>query len=253
MLSPSAPTLNPLTKLTIALCAIALSFGMAGYGWATGMVGGLLLWSVGLGVLRPVMYRMGVAIAPLALFLFPIHGFFHPGTTILLTVGRFTLTQEGVAYAYLILSRLAVLAAALLAFSLSTTPAELVATLTQQGVSPSLTYLVISPFQLIPEIRAKAATILAAQQARGLETEGSLWRRGRALVPLVVPLVLGALVDVEERALALEARAFRAQGRKTSLVHIPDSPAQRGFRFGLLGLTVAVIGWSQWQFFVSKI
>jgi len=253
LLPPSASTLNPLTKLTIALCAIALCFGIAGYWWATGIVGGLLLWSGWLGVLRPVVQRVSVAIAPLALFLFPIHGFFHPGTTVLFTIGPFTLTQEGIAYAHLILSRLAVLAAALLAFSLSTTPAELVATLTQRGVSPSLTYLLISPFQLLPEIRAKAATILAAQQARGMETEGNLWQRSRALVPLVVPLVLGAMVDVEERAMALEARAFRAQGRKTSLVHIPDSPTQRWFRFGLLGFTVAVIGWSQWQFFISKI
>jgi energy-coupling factor transport system permease protein len=246
--------LHPLTKLTIALCAIALGFGLVGNGWATGILLGVLLpWSAAMGILRPVLHRIIWAIAPLALFLLPIHGLFHPGTTILFTVGSFTLTQEGIAYAYLILSRLTVLAAALLAFSLSTTPAALVAVLTQRGVSPALTYLLISPFQLIPEIRTKAATILAAQQARGLETEGNLWQRGRALMPLVVPLVLGALVDVEERAMALEARAFRAEGRKTSLVQIPDSVTQRWLRWGLLGFTVVLVGWSQWQFFTSRI
>ena len=227
---------------------------MVGYGWAIGIFLGVLLpWSAWLGILRPVLQRVVWVIAPLALFLVPIHGFFHPGTTVLLTLGHFTLTQEGLAYAYRILSRLAVLASALLAFSLSTTPAELAATLTQRGVSPTFTYLLLSPFQLIPEVRAKAATILAAQQARGMETAGNLWRRSRALVPLVVPLVLGALVDVEERAMALEARAFRAQGHKTSLVQIPDSVTQRWFRWGLLGFTVAFVGWSQWQFFTSRI
>ncbi|MEO1145542.1 MAG: energy-coupling factor transporter transmembrane component T [Cyanobacteria bacterium J06638_22] len=246
--------LNPFTKLTIALCAIALGFGMVGDGWAIGILLGVLLpWSAGMGILRPVLQRVFWAIAPLALFLIPIHGFFHPGTTILLTVDSFTVTQEGLAYAYRLLSRLTVLAAALLSFSLSTTPAELIAVLTQRGVSPALTYLLISPFQLIPEIRTKAATILAAQQARGMGTGGNLWQRGRALMPMVVPLVLGALVDAEERAMALEARAFRAGGRKTSLVQIPDAVAQHWLRWGLLGFTVVLVGWSQWQFFTSRI
>ncbi len=48
----------------------------------------------------------------------------------------------------------------------------------------------------------------------GLETEGGAGRRIRALLPLVVPLVLGSIVDIEERAIALEARAFSGPAPK---------------------------------------
>jgi energy-coupling factor transport system permease protein len=116
-------------------------------------------------------------------------------------------------------------------------------------LSPAFTYLLVSPLHLLPAIRTKASTILAAQQARGLDTSGNLWQRSRALVPLVLPLVLGALVDVQERALALEARAFRVHGPKTSLLQLPDSVAQRWGRYGMVGLTAALIGWSRWQCF----
>lgn len=238
----SAAALHPFTKLTIAACAVVIAFA-AGFLGAIGVLALLLLLSLRQQVTGTLLRRLWLAIGPIGLFLLPIHGFFHPGATPLFTVVGLTFTQEGLNYAGLILSRLAVLATALLLFALTTSPSELAAALTQQGLPPTLTYLLISPFQLLPEIRVQASTILAAQQARGLETTGTLWQRSRALLPLVVPLVLGALVAVEERAMALEARAFRAKGRKTSLLQLPDSRTQRYLRYGLLAATGLVIGW----------
>jgi energy-coupling factor transporter transmembrane protein EcfT len=66
------------------------------------------------------------------------------------------------------------------------------------------------------------------------------------LLPLVGPLVFGSLVDVEERAIALEARAFKAKRIKTSLLQIPDSPGQNVLRVGLIVLTVLTIGAGIW-------
>jgi energy-coupling factor transport system permease protein len=74
-----------------------------------------------------------------------------------------------------------------------------------------------------------------------LETEGGLPRRLRALLPLVAPLILGSLMDLEERAIALEARAFTRRGPKTSLMEIPDSPLERVARWGLLLAVAALI------------
>ena len=54
------------------------------------------------------------------------------------------------------------------------------------------------------------------------------------MVPLAGPLVLGALTDVEEQTMALEARAFTAPGRRTVLRAFPDSSAQRLLRWIVL-------------------
>ncbi len=83
------------------------------------------------------------------------------------------------------------------------------------------------------------ADVIEAQRARGLDTEGSWWRRARGVLPLVAPLVIGSLTEVEERALALEVRAFGAPGRRTILRPQPDSGGQRLARWALAVLLVA--------------
>jgi energy-coupling factor transport system permease protein len=106
--------------------------------------------------------------------------------------------------------------------------------LNQKGAPASLTYVVLTTIQVIPRFQSKASTILDAQRSRGLETGGSYIRRARALLPLIGPLVIGSLVEVEQRAIALEARAFRRKGPKTSLLELHDSKSQQFLRWAIL-------------------
>jgi energy-coupling factor transport system permease protein len=101
----------------------------------------------------------------------------------------------------------------------------------QAGAPFSLAYVAVTAIQLLPEMQGRAQNILNAQQARGFETQGNLLVRVRAFVPLIAPLVYGALENVQERALALDARAFRAPRPKTSWRQVHDSRAQRIFRW----------------------
>ena len=80
----------------------------------------------------------------------------------------------------------------------------------------------------------RALAIQAAQRARGLDTEGSLATRIRGVLPLVGPVILSSLTEVEERSLALEVRAFGRPGRRHLLWRIPDSGAQLALRAALL-------------------
>jgi energy-coupling factor transport system permease protein len=80
----------------------------------------------------------------------------------------------------------------------------------------------------------RAATITDAQRARGLDTEGSVGARLRGIVPIVGPVILGSIGDVEERTLALEARAFGRPGRRTLLWHPEDSGRQRVVRWAVV-------------------
>jgi energy-coupling factor transport system permease protein len=75
-----------------------------------------------------------------------------------------------------------------------------------------------------------------------MDTEGQFWQRARGVVPLAAPVVFGALTEVEERTMALEARAFSAPGRQT-LLRIPaDGALDRVLRWGAVLALVALVG-----------
>jgi energy-coupling factor transporter transmembrane protein EcfT len=118
--------------------------------------------------------------------------------------------------------------------------------LVQRGFPANLAYIIVATIQIIPRFQARAASILDAQRARGLETEGSLRTRARAIIPLVAPLILSSLVDVEERALAIEARGFNHPGVKTSFVTIAETRWEVYFRWLLLLLSIGMIGFRVW-------
>jgi energy-coupling factor transport system permease protein len=92
----------------------------------------------------------------------------------------------------------------------------------------------------VPAILDRAGDITDAQRARGLDTEGSLWRRLRGLIPLIGPVLLGSIGDVEERAMALEARGFSRPGRRSLLWAPADRAAERAARW-LMVLTVPAL------------
>jgi energy-coupling factor transport system permease protein len=181
---------------------------------------------------------------PLAISILVVNVLFFPGgETVLLRIGPVIATAEGLAFAVEVLARLAAISGAVALFYLTTAPGELVADLERRGVSPRLAFVANASVQTVPAMVERAATISDAQRARGLDTEGSTWARIRGVVPIVGPVILGSIADVEERTLALEARAFGRPGRRTLLWEPADSPRQAIARWLLVlaipGLLVA--------------
>ena len=89
-------------------------------------------------------------------------------------------------------------------FVLTTKPAALVEDLEQAGFSPRFGYMISSVFQIIPQMMGTMNTIMDAQRSRGMETEGSLFVRAKAFIPLISPVVSSSLINTRERAIALE-------------------------------------------------
>lgn len=240
--------LHPLSKLTLSLCLMVAAVGGPGI---------LLPAAIFLLVLLPValwgrvsgllLARTVSIVAPLGVMIVLIQGFFSPlGVTPLFHAGLFTFTLEGGRYAFLVVSRLLVIVAASMLLLLTTHPGLLMAALCEKGLPPSLAYIISSTLQIIPRLQQKALMIMDAQRARGLETEGTLLRRARALLPLLAPLVFASLIEVEERAMALEARAFRAPVRKTIWRLPADTVRQRWLRRLIILLTLMLLGTRLW-------
>ncbi len=194
------------------------------------------------GQVLPNLLSTALKIAlPFAISVFLIQGLFWTNGTPILALGPLSLKRQGLLFAAQSIGRILAVVSSFLLLALTTRPDALMIGLDQRGLPKALTYIVLATIQIAPRFQAKANTILDAQRSRGLETEGSAGRRIRALLPLVVPLVLGSIIDIEERAMALDARAFSRPGPKTSLLVLPDSPRQRVARWLLVAGMVGII------------
>lgn len=142
--------------------------------------------------------------------------------------------------------RIIVMVSSFTLFLLTTHPSELMSDLTRRGLPGQFAYVIISTLQILPQMQAKAQTIISAQRSRGLDTQSSFFRRVGSLGPLVGPLVFGSLVEVEERAIAIEARGFTSTHTKTSLYDIPDTNLDRAIRWILIELVILIIALKIW-------
>jgi energy-coupling factor transport system permease protein len=191
---------------------------------------------------RVLRFSLAVSL-PIAASAALVSIFTRAGTTVLFQLGPFDATVEGVDFAGQILLRLFVMSMALSLFGLTTEPRAFVVDLERRGLSPRLAFAAAATLETIPVMIERALAIQAAQRARGLDTEGGLVARVRGIVPLVLPVMLSSLTEVEERSLALEVRAFGRPGRRDLLWSLPDSPGQRLARWALgLGLLLVVVG-----------
>jgi energy-coupling factor transport system permease protein len=235
--------LNPLTKATLATVT-AIAAVVIG-----GLVGPAIL--VAVGVIGPALAagvfgrlaRLSLLLAlPIAVSALLVNVFFFPGgETVLLRIGPITASAEGLAFALEILARIMAISGAVTLFYLTTRPADLVVDMERRGIDPRVAFVANASVQTVPAMVERAAQITDAQRARGLDTEGSIWRRVRGIVPIVGPVILGSIAEVEERTMALEARGFTRPGRRTLLWAPADTSREALLRWGLLAGLLALI------------
>jgi energy-coupling factor transport system permease protein len=187
-----------------------------------------------------VARRTALVAAPVAIAVVLVAALTRPGATVLLVLGPFDVTAEGVDFAARITLRLIVMAGALALFGLTTPVRTLVADLERRGTPPGLTYAVAATLDAVPAMVERGRAIRDAQRARGLDTEGSVGARLRGVLPLAGPVVLGSIHAVEARTLALETRGFGRPGTRHVLWAPPDRSAERVARWMLI-VTVLVL------------
>ena len=60
--------------------------------------------------------------------------------------------------------------------------------------------------------------IMKAQQARGADFEsGNIFKRAKNMIPILVPLFIGAFRIAQEMAMAMEARCYRGGAGRTRM------------------------------------
>jgi energy-coupling factor transport system permease protein len=235
--------LNPLTKLSIAL-SFALTCLISNTIFIPLI---LFLISVFLLAVTKALRQAGAIILKYIFFmlviLFVVQSFWYSGGySPVWAFGPLRIKEYGFLFAALISLRLLVILSSFYVMIFSTHPAHLVSTLEQRGLSPRIAYLMLSTLQTIGELQGRAHTIMEVQKCRGVEVEGGVVRRAQAFLPIIGPLVVGAVLNLESRALALELRGFSSRGSRTYLYEITETRWEVWLRTLLIVLPLLALG-----------
>ncbi|PZN09177.1 energy-coupling factor transporter transmembrane protein EcfT [Thermaerobacter sp. FW80] len=214
--------LDPRTKVVL-LAAYSLVLFLVRQWAAYGVLAGFVLGAAVLarlplagvlGGMRPMLWLVGLT---LVLNLVAV-----PGDP-LLTLGPLVATQQGLELGLRLAVRLLLLVTAAALLTLTTSPIALtdglealLRPLGRRVPAHELAMMMTIALRFIPTLAEEAERIMKAQMARGAQFHrGGPLRRLRALVPLLVPLFVGAFRRADELALAMEARGYRGGAGRT--------------------------------------
>lgn len=146
--------------------------------------------------------------------------------TVIVKLGFIKITEEGLYNAVFMATRLILLIVGSFLLTFTTKPVKLtdgieslLKPLRKIGVpSHELAMMMTIALRFIPTLLEETDKIMKAQQARGADFEtGSIFRRARNLIPILVPLFIGAFRIAQDLALAMEARCYRGGEGRTKL------------------------------------
>lgn len=194
--------------------------------------------------IRKVRNSVGV----LFVILLFIQTFFYPRGEVIFSFWIFNAKLEGILFALKLGITLMGVGGSLIWFFSVTQEKDFVLALEKSGMSAKASYVVLSTLQMVPVLKKKSQTIMNAQKARGVETEGNLLVRAKVFVPTIIPLVLSSIAGTEERALTLEARGFSSGIKPTHLYDIEKTEADKKAvviitLLGVLGIAGRVALW----------
>lgn len=124
----------------------------------------------------------------------------------------------------------------------TTSNRDLCVALQKMGLGHRKTYVFLSSFAMIETLRKSMVVIMDSQRARGVETQGNLFVRAKALIPSLIPLVVSAFMSSEERALALESKGFEYNCPKTTLIDVQPNGYERWAWLSICLYILMVIG-----------
>lgn len=214
--------LDPRTKIIAVIVYIAVLFlikDFIGFGITILFAASVIAAS---GVPFRFILRGMRPIAVILLITFIINLFMYPGT-ILVKLGPLKITEEGLYQAGFMALRLVMLIFGTSILTYTTKPMQLtdgfeslLSPLSRFGFPAHEIAIMMSiALRFIPTLVQEADKIMKAQQARGADFEsGNLIQRMKSLIPLMIPLFVGAFRIAQDLASAMEARCYRGgQGR----------------------------------------
>jgi len=162
-----------------------------------------------------------------------INLFLLPGENEIFRLGFIRLTQEGIFHSIRMALRIVLLVVGSSMLTLTTSPIRLTDGM-ESLMSPlkkikfpvhDITMMMTIALRFIPTLADEMEKIMKAQKARGADFEtGSLLKRAKSLLPILIPLFVSAFKRAEELATAMEARCYRGDVGRTKMTPLKMAP-----------------------------
>ncbi len=242
--------LDARTKLILTMVFIVALFlckSFCSYGLA------LVFLAVAIFISRIPLKSLFKGLKPLLIiivFTALINMFYTPGR-VLVEFWVLKITAEGLLNALFLVLRIVLLISGTFLLTYTTSPIDLTDGL-ESLLSPlkklrfpvhELALMMSIALRFIPTLIEETDKIISAQKARGADFEsGNIFRRAKALIPILVPLFISAFRRADELATAMEARCYHGgQGRtkmKQLKYHKEDAIAAVVTVFVLAGIII---------------
>ena len=218
--------LDPRTKLLATIALIAVVFVSNGFAGFAAIAAFVLLTALSTGVHLKFLFKGLKPIFFIIVFTFVLNLFFQSTGDVLVQFWVLKITTDGLRMASFMATRLILLVISSQLLTLTTSPISLtdgleslMRPLSKIGFPAHEIAMMMSiALRFIPTLMDEADKIMKAQKARGANFEtGNLIRRARAMIPLLVPLFVGAFRRAEELALAMDARCYRGGEGRTRM------------------------------------
>lgn len=166
---------------------------------------------------------------------------FHGGNHVYVQWNSITITREGVIFTVFLTLRLFFLVMASSVLTLTTTPVALTDGI--ESLLKPLTYIKFPVHELalimsialrfIPTLIDETNRIISAQKARGADFEsGNIFKRVKAVIPILIPLLISAFRRADELGDAMDARCYSNSKNRTKY---------KKLKFSWRDLVVAII------------
>jgi len=218
--------LDPRVKLAATLVYIVMLFLVTG-AWGYVFVIACLAAVIKASRVPPsFMFRGLKSVLFIILFTMVINMFFTAGGQTLFALGPVRLTSVGLITAVKMVTRLILLISGTSVLTLTTSPIQLtdgiefaLKPFKRFGVpSHEIAMMMTIALRFVPTLLEETDKIMKAQMARGADFEtGSLVKRAKSLIPLLVPLFVSAFRRADELAMAMEARCYRGDVNRTRM------------------------------------
>ena len=159
-----------------------------------------------------------------------------------MSIWRLSISREGIEWSILLILRIAMMVMGSFILTYTTPPMaltdgieSLMRPLKRVGVPAHELAMIMSiALRFIPTLLEETDRIMRAQKARGASFDtGNIIQRGRAMLPILLPLFISAFRRAEELAIAMESRCYHdGQGRTR----------MRALRYGRGDILTGLIG-----------
>jgi len=213
--------LDPRTKLFFVVCVFIWS-SVFNHPYYTGVVftAVLILLLVSRVAHNLKFFALGLlSLALMSVVLWPL--FRRGGETPLASAFGIQFTVESVMYGVAVAFRLVAMVLSGLLLLMTTRIEEIEVAMTRLGLPYSIAFGFSAVFRFIPTMVGDGLTILAAQQARGVNVAGgNVFSRLRNSAAIIVPLFITTMRRFNDLPMAIESRGFVPTANRTYYIEI---------------------------------